>query len=97
MKSAEEWVAEYSSSGPFDQIDSSELAVQVVREIQDDAQAQEVRELRRVVHTLAMELRIIATWANCDVMSGESREKVMADIAKLCHETLIFTGQNRSP
>lgn len=37
MKSAEEWVEKYSQSGPFDMIESTEEAIEMVKKIQEDA------------------------------------------------------------
>ena len=46
MKTAEEWIDEYSQSGPFDLIDDTKTATALVHAIQDDAIAskEETRE-----------------------------------------------------
>jgi hypothetical protein len=54
-------------------------------------------KLRSVVGARTEALVIIRTWAACDSLSQESREKAMGDIVKKCGDALSSIEANREP
>ena len=79
-------MAEYSNENLGSSDGSSRVSAARAKRCVTHSYACDCREYRfaRMREALA----IIMAWANADAISGESRQKAMADIAKACHEGL---------
>jgi|DEB0MinimDraft_4_1074332.scaffolds.fasta_scaffold46108_2 hypothetical protein len=75
MKSAKQWVDEYSQSGAFDLVEDCNEAELIVQQIQQDT-VNELQRLRSVIQVAVSDFENIRWGADGDCGSGQIMEKL---------------------